>query len=167
MFKTIFSIFIKQQADLLIGAIVTSAARNKLMDFPNPIFEDQLVLLIPKPILETRYNFLNSILQPFQLNVCTKLFTHCYELYVDILLCIEIDQIWIYLTITICIGIATLYTLGRISSRMHNLNQLNNDNVDDERSRLEKSIIFVCGLILMQGFTSFKLPCSYYLRLII
>jgi len=71
MFKRIIiKIYIKQQADLLIGSIGISAIRNKLTDLPYPIYKYPLALMIPKPILETRSNFLNAILQPFQLNVC-------------------------------------------------------------------------------------------------
>jgi len=59
----------KQQTDLLIGIFGTSAIRNKLVDSAYPIFKNPLAIVIPKPILETRSNFLNAILQPFHLDV--------------------------------------------------------------------------------------------------
>ena len=53
----------------MIGAFGFTAQRNALIDYPYPAALIPMALLIPKPTINTRTNYIGAVWQPFQLQV--------------------------------------------------------------------------------------------------
>ena len=59
----------KESIDILVGSFGFTAPRYRLVDYPYPVTLTQMALMIPKPTINTRTNYIAAILEPFQLQV--------------------------------------------------------------------------------------------------
>ena len=50
----------------MIGAFGFTPQRNVLIDYPHPAALIPMALLIPKPMMNTRMNYVGAVWQPFQ-----------------------------------------------------------------------------------------------------
>ena len=169
----------------MAGVLAFTEGREKVVDFPSyPTAITALELMIPKPTL-LKKSYVNAIWFPFQQQVRThQLNLNLIKVLLPInyifsfLLC---AKVWIGLMISMVIGIASLYGIARCTFiiknkwkyRMGNVinrqtsrvgkNMITNDI--SEYSRLEKSVAFIVGLLVVQGFHPLNFLKENYTKL--
>jgi len=136
----------------VIGSFGMSEKRNRIIDFPYTTAVTAMALMIPKPSVK-KTNHLYAICKPFEPEVNASI---RFSFFRQDLYFINVDhlKVWLLILFALIIGVASLYAVTRIVSRMLDLKGIKkamNKDITSEYTRFRKALSYIFGLIVVQG----------------